>query len=1045
MATLSTSSLSAGSHNLSAVYEGDIDNTGSASVGVIQSVNVAATTTVLVSSLNPSSVGQSITLTATVSGGSNPSGTVEFIVGGSSLLGRATLTNGSASFTTSTLGVGTHYVKAFYSGDSNHKASSPVWWAPQTVNRAATVTALTSSLNPANVGQSVTWTATVSGGNNPSGNITFKDGASILGTRTLSGGVATFSSSVLGVSNHNITAIYEGDNTNASSTSSALSQVVSRWVTSTTLDATPNPATLGQNVTLTVGVSGDVPGGLVTFMDGASTLGTASVSGGAATFSVNSLGAGSHTLSASYAGDASNQPSSSNSVSVAVNPRAGMTWQYGYDAMGRINTMVDPNGLAAYIYYDSLGRPIQIEQPPNTGASTPTVTGYSYNLADGLTQVADPRNLATSYSPNGLGQVTAQTSPDTSGTQYTHDAKGNLLTSTDARGKTTSYTYGSLNRLTAITYPTGTATTFEYDGGTTPTPAEKGELTKMTDESGQTTYAHDALGRLATKTTVISGKTFSTSYSWGDTGSAMDKLIAITYPSGSRVNYSYDAQGYVSGVTVNPVNANGVGVSGSAVTLLSSLSYNAENKVTGWLWSDGKARMIAYDSNGMVAAYNLGDPLGTGGAAGSLRTVTRDAAGRITGYSHTNNGVAQTSLDQGFGYDNLNRLLNASLGGTSTQYSYDATGNRTSKTIAGTTYSNTVASTSNRLTQTQDVNGTATVQYDAAGHITNDGTNSFTYSDRGRMTSATNAGGTVSYAYNGLNQRVYKSGPTALVNTGAAYYLYDEQGQLLGEYDANGAPVYETVYLGSMPVGVLKQAGSAANGDIAVTVYNVNADHIATARVITQQDQAIVWRWDTAEAFGGTAPDQNPSSLGTFVYNQRFPGQVFDSETGLFQNWNREYNARQGRYIQSDPIGLVGGINTFAYVEGDPLHKIDPWGLAPPKGLSNPRDAALLEGGGGGPNYGVSSNGTVFPIPAGARGPIPVTNPNGQVTGTAFTGGNGGANGQVCTVRFMNPTPPRGASPGYPNGYVKYENAAGQGVDPYSGKTLPNSQSHFPK
>ena len=90
-----------------------------------------------------------------------------------------------------------------------------------------------------------------------------------------------------------------------------------------------------------------------------------------------------------------------------------------------------------------------------------------------------------------------------------------------------------------------------------------------------------------------------------------------------------------------------------------------------------------------------------------------------------------------------------------------------------------------------------------------------------------------------------------------------------------------------------------------------------------------MWRWDTAEAFGGTLPDQDPSSLGTFVYNQRFPGQVFDQETGLFQNWNREYNARQGRYIQSDPIGLAGGINTFAYVGGNPLSNIDPKGLRP--------------------------------------------------------------------------------------------------------------------
>jgi len=85
-------------------------------------------------------------------------------------------------------------------------------------------------------------------------------------------------------------------------------------------------------------------------------------------------------------------------------------------------------------------------------------------------------------------------------------------------------------------------------------------------------------------------------------------------------------------------------------------------------------------------------------------------------------------------------------------------------------------------------------------------------------------------------------------------------------------------------------------------------------------------------------PDQNPNAAGTFVYNQRFPGQVFDQETGLFQNWNREYNARQGRYIQSDPIGLEGGINTFAYVGGDPLSLVDPDGLRVP-GYTRPNNA----------------------------------------------------------------------------------------------------------
>jgi len=105
---------------------------------------------------------------------------------------------------------------------------------------------------------------------------------------------------------------------------------------------------------------------------------------------------------------------------------------------------------------------------------------------------------------------------------------------------------------------------------------------------------------------------------------------------------------------------------------------------------------------------------------------------------------------------------------------------------------------------------------------------------------------------------------------------------------------------------------------------------------------------------------------------------------------------------------------------------------------------AADRGGSGSPDFVVSPDGTAFPVPKGATGPTPVVNSAGNQTGSAFTGGSGGANGQVSTMRMMDPTPPRGASPGYPNGYIKYENSMGQGVDPYTGRTIPNSRSHFP-
>jgi hypothetical protein len=92
----------------------------------------------------------------------------------------------------------------------------------------------------------------------------------------------------------------------------------------------------------------------------------------------------------------------------------------------------------------------------------------------------------------------------------------------------------------------------------------------------------------------------------------------------------------------------------------------------------------------------------------------------------------------------------------------------------------------------------------------------------------------------------------------------------------------------------------------------------------------------------------------------------------------------------------------------------------------------------------VTPKGEVIPVPKGASGPVDVINPAGKITGFGYTGGKGGANGQVSGVRIMDPTPPRGNSPGYPNGYAKYQNSGLQGVDPITGKTLPATQAHFP-
>ena len=225
-ASFITSTLTSGSHSITAVYSGNTNNLASTSAPLTQNVNQAATTTSLTSSLNPSALGQAVTFTATVTGAS-PTGTVQFKNGATNLGAPVTLAGGSASFTTSTLTSGSHSITAVYSGDANNLASTS---APltQNVNQSATTTSLTSSVNPSQVGQAVTFTATVtSGGGTPGGTVTFKDGAVAIGSATLTGGgVAALTISSLTLGSHSITAVYGGSATFLTSTSPAVIQAV---------------------------------------------------------------------------------------------------------------------------------------------------------------------------------------------------------------------------------------------------------------------------------------------------------------------------------------------------------------------------------------------------------------------------------------------------------------------------------------------------------------------------------------------------------------------------------------------------------------------------------------------------------------------------------------------------------------------------------------------------------------------------------------------------------------------------------------------------
>ena len=126
------------------------------------------------------------------------------------------------------------------------------------------------------------------------------------------------------------------------------------------------------------------------------------------------------------------------------------------------------------------------------------------------------------------------------------------------------------------------------------------------------------------------------------------------------------------------------------------------------------------------------------------------------------------------------------------------------------------------------------------------------------------------------------------------------------------------------PIAVVKKDAATQQ----LLVYYIQADHLNTPRVILNTANSPVWRWDNSDAFGNTLPNEDPDGDGKkFEYNLRFPGQYFDKETGLHYNYYRDYDPKTGRYPQSDPIGLAGGLNTYGYVGGNPVGGVDPLGL----------------------------------------------------------------------------------------------------------------------
>jgi hypothetical protein len=214
---------------------------------------------------------------------------------------------GIATFTTSSLLGGSHPVTGVYSGDSNYLGNTGALNSPLTIGQGTAAAVVASSLNPSNYGQSVTFTATLTGPNTiPTGTVTFLDGATVIGTGTLDAtGKATMATSALVVGNHPITAQYGGDSNFGAVTSAPITQTVDAVAATVTVTSSINPSSFGQSVTFTVTVTGTgaTPTGTVVVTDGATALGTITLNAGSGVLTTATLTGGSHTLLFTYSGD----------------------------------------------------------------------------------------------------------------------------------------------------------------------------------------------------------------------------------------------------------------------------------------------------------------------------------------------------------------------------------------------------------------------------------------------------------------------------------------------------------------------------------------------------------------------------------------------------------------------------------------------------------------------------------------------------------------------------------------------------------------------
>ncbi|HFD31671.1 MAG TPA: hypothetical protein ENJ28_02995 [Gammaproteobacteria bacterium] len=661
-------------------------------------------------------------------------------------------------------------------------------------------------------------------------------------------------------------------------------------------------------------------------------------------------------------------------------------WTYTYDSAGNMLSAADAKNRQWKYAYDYLDRLTSISDPLTFRAQ------YEYDILDNVTSVIDAENQETQYTYDALSRVTRITELAVLSnlvTNIKYDPLGNIIEVTGPKNQTTLYNYDRLSRLISETKPLGQTIQYFYD--------TRNRLDYMLNARNQKIdYAYEDWGQLkntdfyATPTSTTSVKQRSRSYDFNgnltsiidntlsalpiytvlyDTLGRIDKLNSFAFLPYKQLDYDYDRYGNVNQLTLNSSNTGNDAdwiadysqqYQYNKKDLLTQATFNASQTHQFDYYPTDELKQIAFN-NGTVTdyAYQGNGPLkwidiAHGGASKEKLNFTYDKVLNVKQMSN-NSGI------HSFIYDGINRLTNAShpLASnlpTSEDFTYDAAGNR--EGAANSALYN--YDQNNRISLSPSVSN---YQFDDDGNLTqrnSDETFVYDYENQLTQYANTTTGVVASYTYDSFGRRIKKEVTQNAQKT--THYLWDGT-NIIAEYDGTGSRIKRYSYTADRYAPLQMEDASG--------IYNVHTDHLDAPVVLTNQVGDVVWRAEY-EAYGSTQINEDvDGDLQSVRFDLRRPGQWEDLESGLYYNYFRYYDPSTGRYITSDPIGQLGGINTYSYVRSNPLRWIDPLGLELAIPVSGP---GVITGIAVSP-IGVGIGIAIFPRDVGAGSDIPGPNP----------------------------------------------------------------------